>query len=125
MIRWKQEQIHRERDARRTKIVALKHEAETLKKQLDRIEKTAPSSADLEKKYNETLQQLQKLETVENKKLTSDKLVTGFDKTVRRLLFFFLQFTLPLNFTVFAKREIMADRENNEKVQLLMSLFVT
>lgn len=83
MIRWKQEQIHREREARRTKIVALKHEAETLKKQLDRIEKSA-QQAELEKKYNETMQQLQKLETVENKKLTSDKLVTGFDKTVRR-----------------------------------------
>lgn len=81
MIRWKQEQLHRERDARRTKIVTLKHEAETLKKQLDRIEKTAPS-ADLEKKYNDTLQQLQKLETVEKRKFTSDKLVTGFDKTV-------------------------------------------
>ena len=80
MIRWKQEQIHRERDARRTKIVALKHEAETLKKQLDRIEKS--QQAELEKKYKDTLQQLEKLEAVENKKLTSDKLVTGFDKTV-------------------------------------------
>ncbi|KAF9999837.1 hsp90 co-chaperone Cdc37 [Entomortierella chlamydospora] len=79
MIRWKQEQIHRERDARRTKIVALKHEAETLKKQLDRIEKS--QQAELEKKYKDTLQQLEKLEAVENKKLTSDKLVTGFDKT--------------------------------------------
>ncbi|KAF9193810.1 hsp90 co-chaperone Cdc37 [Haplosporangium sp. Z 767] len=80
MIRWKQEQIHREREARRTKIVALKHEAETLKKQLDRIEKSA-QQGELEKKYNDTLEQLQKLEKVENKKLTSDKLVTGFDKT--------------------------------------------
>ncbi|KAG0318045.1 hsp90 co-chaperone Cdc37 [Linnemannia gamsii] len=80
MIRWKQEQIHRERDARRTKIVALKHEADTLKKQLDRIEKTA-QQPDLEKKYNDTLAQLHKLEMIENKKLTSDKLVTGFDKT--------------------------------------------
>ncbi|KAF8979040.1 hsp90 co-chaperone Cdc37 [Entomortierella lignicola] len=79
MIRWKQEQIHRERDARRTKIVALKHEAETLKKQLERIEKS--QQAELEKKYQDTLQQLEKLEAVENKKLTSDKLVTGFDKT--------------------------------------------
>ncbi|KAF8941076.1 hypothetical protein EDD21DRAFT_410642 [Dissophora ornata] len=80
MIRWKQEQIHREREIRRTKIVALKHEAETLKKQLDRIEKST-QQAELEKKYQDTLQQLEKLEAVENKKLTSDKLVTGFDKT--------------------------------------------
>ncbi|KAF9085412.1 hsp90 co-chaperone Cdc37 [Mortierella sp. AD031] len=80
MIRWKQEQIHRERDARRTKIVTLKHEADTLKKQLDRIEKST-QQADLEKKYNDTLAQLSKLELIENKKLTSDKLVTGFDKT--------------------------------------------
>ncbi|KAF9913448.1 hsp90 co-chaperone Cdc37 [Lobosporangium transversale] len=80
MIRWKQEQIHREREARRTKIVALKHEAETIKKQLDRIEKST-QQAELEKKYNDTIQQLEKLEAVENKKLTSDKLVTGFDKT--------------------------------------------
>ncbi|KAG0309093.1 hsp90 co-chaperone Cdc37, partial [Dissophora globulifera] len=80
MIRWKQEQIHRERDARRTKIVALKHEAETLKKQLDRIEKST-QQPELEKKYKDTLQELEKLEAVESKKLTSDKLITGFDKT--------------------------------------------
>ncbi|KAF9429020.1 hsp90 co-chaperone Cdc37, partial [Entomortierella beljakovae] len=79
MIRWKQEKIHQERDARRTKIVALKHEAETLKKQMERIEKS--QQAELEKKYQDTLQQLEKLEAVENKTLTSDKLVTGFDKT--------------------------------------------
>ncbi|KAK3813116.1 MAG: Hsp90 co-chaperone Cdc37 [Benniella sp.] len=80
MIRWKQEQIHRERDARRTKIAALKHEAETLKRQIDRIEKST-QQAELEKKYKDTVQELEKLEAVENKKLTSDKLVTGFDKT--------------------------------------------
>jgi len=86
MIRWKQEQIHRERDARRTKIAALKHEAETLKKQIDRIEKST-QQAELERKYKDTVQELEKLEAVENKKLTSDKLVTGFDKTVRTSAF--------------------------------------
>ncbi|GJJ69585.1 cell division cycle protein 37 [Entomortierella parvispora] len=95
MIRWKQEQLHRERDARRTKILALKHEAEALKKQLGRIQQSSSSMVEnaqtedqidaeidnLEKKYRETVQQLQKLETVEKRKFTSDKLVTGFDKT--------------------------------------------
>ncbi|KAF9973671.1 hsp90 co-chaperone Cdc37 [Modicella reniformis] len=80
MIRWKQEQIHREREARRTRITALRHEVDTLKKQLDRIERSTPQT-ELEKKYNDTLQELEKLEAVENKKLTSDKLVTGFDRT--------------------------------------------
>ncbi|KAG0245315.1 hypothetical protein B0O80DRAFT_434061 [Mortierella sp. GBAus27b] len=79
MIRWKQEQIHRERDARRTKIAALKHEADALQKQLERIETT--QKAELETKYKDTVKELEKLEAVENKKLTSDKLVTGFDKT--------------------------------------------
>ncbi|KAI1314674.1 hsp90 co-chaperone Cdc37 [Mortierella claussenii] len=80
MIRWRQEQIHREREARRTKITTLRHEAETIKKQLDRIEKST-QQAELETKYRDTMKQLQKLEVVESKKLTSDKLVTGFDKT--------------------------------------------
>lgn len=82
MIRWRQEQIHREREARRTKIVSLKHEAETLKRQLERIEST--QQAELEKKYKDTVQELEKLEAAENKTVTSDKLVTGFDRTVRR-----------------------------------------
>ncbi|KAF9579516.1 hsp90 co-chaperone Cdc37 [Lunasporangiospora selenospora] len=73
------EQIHREREQRRNNITQLKHEAEALKKQLERIEKS--QEAELQKKYNETVQELQKLEDIESKKLTSDKLTLGFDKT--------------------------------------------
>jgi hypothetical protein len=139
MIRWKQEQIHREREARRNKIKELNAEVLGIKQQLARMEtlqqkvkeegvefivKTmnefkamAASSkaltpeneeklnlvqqdldqeqacerymekmneqyAALQKRFEEADKQLTKLEALENKKLTSDKLVTGFDKTV-------------------------------------------
>ncbi|KAF9333203.1 hsp90 co-chaperone Cdc37 [Podila minutissima] len=138
MIRWKQEQIHREREERRNKIKDLSAEVLAIKQQLSRMEtlqqkvkeegvefivKTmnefkamAASSnaltpeneeklnlvqqdldqeqacerymekmneqyAALQKRFEEADKQLRKLEALESKKLTSDKLVTGFDKT--------------------------------------------
>ncbi|KAF9419680.1 hsp90 co-chaperone Cdc37 [Podila epigama] len=138
MIRWKQEQIHREREARRNKIKELSQEVASIKQQLARmdtlqqkvkengvefiaktmnefkamaassnvltpeneeklnlvqadldqdqaceryLEKMNEQYAVLTKRFEEADKELKKLEAVENKKLTSDKLVTGFDKT--------------------------------------------